>query len=1728
MKSTPNIDRLAQLYGIEEGYLDFRGKTHQISLDTKHALLTTMGVDTTSEQTIAEALAAEECRPWRRLLDPVLVIREPVSPLRVVITIPQARAKSRFVWALREETGQRQQGEVTASNTCLESKEIDGALIERRQIEIFATITPGYHQLTVQEDGSDGALQGELSLIVAPRTCYVPAGLQGDGRVWGPALQLYALRSRRNWGIGDFTDLNRLLEYFSELGAGVVGINPVNALFGHNPCHKNPYSPSSRLYLNPLYLDIEALPDFLESRTAQEAVQDPQFQVGLANLRETELVDYAGVATAKKAVLEIVYQHFRDQHLSANDDRSRAFREFQEKGGKALQLYGLFEALQERFYGDDPSVWGWPVWPEPFRHPAAPAVRRFAEEQRARLEFFLYLQWQASLQLGAVGRRSFELGLNVGLYADLPVSVDAAGAETWIDQDLYAHSARIGAPPDDLNPKGQDWNLPPMIPLRLRDSAYAPFITTLCATMRHAGALRIEHLIGLRRLFWIPPGMEASHGAYVRYPFEELTAIVALESQRHKCLVVGEDLGAVPDEVRDALPPQKIFASRLLYFEKNSNGEFTSAADYPAQALVAASNHDLPTLAGYWQGRDLALRSELGLFSTPELHNSRIISRAMDRTQLLLRLEQSELLPAGSALDPAKFTHMGPELCRAVHALLAHSNSKLLLFQMEDVFGQTEQVNLPGTVDEYPNWQRKLILDLEEWPNDERLTLHTAAIQQQRERGITPMGQGTTWFPDEAGSHIPAATYRFQFNRDFTFNMATELVPYLHDLGISHCYTSPFLKARPGSLHGYDIIDHNTLNPEIGDSNDFNRFSEALRAKSMGLILDMVPNHIGVGSDNQWWMDILENGQSSQFAEFFDIDWQPIKEALRGKVLLPILEDHYGSVLEKGLLVLGFDSEHGNFFITYHEHCMPIDPASYALILGHDIERLEARLQKNDPFSQDLRSLATAFDNLPSHRDTTPNNRKTRLRDKEVQKRNLARLCMENVAISRFIAENTMLFNDTPGETSSYQLLHELLEQQAYRLAYWRVASDEINYRRFFDINDLAALRMENRRVFEKTHHFVLDLIAADRITGLRIDHPDGLYDPGQYYQWLYEAARSRSVYPTGSGDTKAADGAANAPVGIYLVVEKILAVHERLRSSWPVHGTTGYEFATLVGGLFVDNRTEKEMTAHYTRFIGRKIVFDELLYDSKKLIIKGSLASEFTVLANELRRIAEGDWNTRDFTLNTIRDALMEIIACFPIYRTYITAEGIDDDDRRYIEWATAQAKKRSMAADTSVFAFISDVLLNTCGRQKTNATTHKKILAFAMKFQQYTAPVMAKGLEDTSCYIYNRLLAINEVGGDPRQFGASVELFHQANQERAGQWPHAMLGTSTHDSKRSEDVRARLAVLSEIPTLWSQRVRRWSRLNRTAKSRLGPAMAPAKNDEYGLYQILLGAWPLEDLDEAGMATFADRIRQYAIKAVREAKNHSSWININLEYEKATEEFVNHLLAGGKHSHFIEDFLPFQKQVAYYGLLNSLSQLLLRLTAPGVPDIYQGDELWRFDLVDPDNRRPVDYTQRQALLDEMAERFSAAQDKPLEEAVRLLATLTDGKTKLFVIRQTLAFRNLQQALFRKGRYLPLMVTGEHAAHVVAFARLSGKDLALIVVPRMLAGLLGFPATALPVGDIWGNTAIALPEGAPAQYFRNIFTAEQIGTEGDPKEPQLLLSRVLANFPVALLTNNRA
>lgn len=685
------LERRAARCGIAAEYHDIWGRLHATSDATLAALLAEFGAD---------ASAAPAALP------PVAAIAAHATRWSVALGIDGGSRRLR--WTLAEENGARHAGDADCAPP--------GFLLEPG-----LSLPPGYHRLSVE------GLSGETLIIAAPPRCYRPPALAGDGtRVWGPALQLYALRSERNWGIGDFGDLAKLVELAAERGAGIVGLNPLHALFAHNPAHASPYSPSSRLQLNVLYLDVEAIEEFGECEAARRRVRSAGFQARLAQLREAPLVDYAGVAAAKFEILELLYAHFRTRGPSA------AFREFQEQGYRALRLHATYEALQAHFHAQDPATWGWPVWPEAYRDHDSAAVAQFAQAQLERIEYYEYLQWQAERQLAQVSERCRARGLAVGLYLDLAVSVDRAGSDTWAHPDAFALSASVGAPPDEFNPNGQNWGLPPLRPDRLRASGYRLFIDTLRENMRDAGALRIDHVMGLMRLFWIPPGRNAADGTYVSYLLEEMMAIVALESERQRCMVIGEDLGTVADEMRAALARYGILSYRLLYFERGAGGAFRPSAEYPRDALVAVSTHDLATLAGWWSGRDLRLRLELGLFPDQAAYEKQLVERAEERVRLMLALQHAGLLPEGVVVEPTGSQALTPALADGIHAFVAAAPSRVMVVQLEDVIGSTEQANLPGTTAEHPNWKRKLPETLESLAGGERLRGLAATLSKLR------------------------------------------------------------------------------------------------------------------------------------------------------------------------------------------------------------------------------------------------------------------------------------------------------------------------------------------------------------------------------------------------------------------------------------------------------------------------------------------------------------------------------------------------------------------------------------------------------------------------------------------------------------------------------------------------------------------------------------------------------------------------------------------------------------------------------------------------------------------------------------------------------------------------------------------------------------------------------------------------------------------------------------
>jgi (1->4)-alpha-D-glucan 1-alpha-D-glucosylmutase len=1318
--------------------------------------------------------------------------------------------------------------------------------------------------------------------------CYQPEILE-QRRLWGFMTQLYGVRSERNWGIGDFTDLRTLIEIAAGLGAAVVGVNPLHATQG------SPYSPSSRHALNVLYIDVEAVPGYESSDKLRKRLQA---------VRDAELVDYDAVTRIKLEVLEGLFKKNK-------------------KRTKGLRGFALFEALREKF-GD-----GWRSWPKAFQDPSSKDVKDFAKKHADRVAFHAWLQALAREQLDAAQAHARELGMPLGLYVDLALGADRGGAEVWSDQDAYAVGASCGAPPDEFNPRGQDWGLPPYSPRALRAKGYRPFIDLLRANMPVGGALRMDHVMALSRLWWIPQGAKPERGGYVNYPFRELLAILAAESRRARCLVIGEDLGTVPAELRAALNEAAVLSYRPLLFEKDPSGEFCPPDAYPREALVCVTTHDLPTWRGYWEAHDLELRKRLGL--TVDF-DKEISLREAEKERLARALKRENL-----------------DL--SAHMFIARTASKLAMLQPEDVFELLDQANLPGTVDEHPNWRRKLPLALERWHAEPRVAELPVIMAERSMAKVAPRV-------------VPVATYRLQFHKEFRFKDAIKLVPYLASLGISHVYASPFLKARPGSTHGYDVIDHRQVNPEIGTEAELNELIQKLKTNGMGMVLDLVPNHMGVlHADNAWWLDVLEKGRASPYARFFDIDWA------RGKLLLPVLGKHYGEALEE----LKVERKGGKWSLRYFDHKFPLNAKST---------------------------------------------------------RNLERPPRDSLA------------------------LHRLLEKQYYRLAYWRVASDEINYRRFFEITDLAGLRVEDRTVFEATHGLVARLAKRGGIDGVRIDHPDGLADPKEYFERLGELFPRR-----------------------WIVLEKILAEHEKLPRDWPVHGETGYRFVNLLTGVFIDPAAESRVDRIYRRFTGERRTFDEIARDSRYLIMLTTLAAELYMLSTWLARIAAGNRYTRDYTASGLRKALAEIAAQFPVYRTYVSPRGVSASDRGVIEDAVRASRHASRIADPGVFDFVRSVLLleNVPPGSRKN-----EMLRFAMRFQQFTAPVVAKGVEDTAFYRYNRLIALNEVGGHPSHFGLSLKEFHAAAAERAAHWPYTMLGSSTHDTKRSEDVRARLAVLSELGSTWRMALRRWGRMNEAKISR---------SDEYHFYQALVGIWPGEVSRD-----LVERLKAYMLKAAREAKERTSWINPDAEYEKALDGFVEQSLGRGE---FIADVKTTVGRVTHLGLLVGLSQALVKVASPGVPDYYQGTEVWDFSLVDPDNRRPVDYGLRKKLLK--------------EPATNLLQNLADGRAKLHVIRKSLEVRRKFQALFHGARYTPLYADAGREDSLIAFAL--GDGAVVAVAPRLFASLMEDGDMA-PLGmKAWGEARLPL-EGR----YVNVLTGERHEARGQARVAQLL-----ATFPVAFL-----
>ncbi|MEB3358344.1 MAG: malto-oligosyltrehalose synthase [Synechococcales bacterium] len=937
---------------------------------------------------------------------------------------------------------------------------------------------------------------------------------------------------------------------------------------------------------------------------------------------------------------------------------------------------------------------------------------------------------------------------------------------------------------------------------------------------------------------------------------------------------------------------------------------------------------------------------------------------------------------------------------------------------------------------------------------------------------------------------IPVATYRIQFNSDFRFADAEAIAPYLQLLGVSTLYASPIFRARGGSSHGYDVVDPRRISAELGDRPALESLVNTLHDHQITWLQDIVPNHMAYDSTNPFLMDVMEYGPNSEYYNFFDIQWEHPYSDIEGKVLAPLLGDFYGKCLERGEIQIDYGES--GLHVNYYSLKFPLRIESYSQLITHDLGRLRRHLGREHPDFIKLMGILYLLKSAIA--DTSDR----QYRDQVAFVKGLLwELYQSNPDIKDFIDHNIEIFNgvkngaktdpdesDTSG-TARFDLLHGMLSDQYFRLSFWKVGAEELNYRRFFTVNELICVSVDDPKVFEITHSLIKDLVDEEVFDGVRIDHIDGLYHPKRYLERLRKHLGS-----------------------VYITVEKILEPGETLPEDWPVQGTSGYEFLNHMNGLFCQSSNEAAFTRIYYQFTEMDESYHELEVACKRLIADKNLAGDVENLANLLKQIASRHRYASDFTLSGLRRAIVEVLVMFPVYRTYITTDGINERNRTYVQ-RVIQAAKRHAPDYVNEIDFIGRLFLLEYD-DYLSEDEKAQWIHFVMLMQQFSGPLMAKGVEDTLLYIYHRLLSLNEVGGSPQRFGVTLSDFHGFNQQQVTSWPHSMNASSTHDTKRSEDVRARLNVLSEIPDEWEAMVKGWQQMNQSYKRQEGDRTIPDANDEYFLYQTLVGAFPFEPVD---LANFTDRIRQYVIKAVREAKVHTAWLRPDTDYEEGFVEFVDAILAPREDNEFLAQLQSFQSRIAFYGMVNGLSQVLLKMTAPGVPDLYQGTEMWDFSLVDPDNRRPVDYDHR---LHELQELNKWA-DRDLPALLDNLCSYpTDGRIKLYLTARVLAARAAYPEIFQDGDYTPVRVTGTHADRVVAFVREAGDRRALTVVPRFLTDLVK-PGT-LPLGkDLWDDTALELTGLSPTEWT-NLLTQEAIAPQ-----PSLPVGIVLSQFPVALL-----
>jgi len=941
---------------------------------------------------------------------------------------------------------------------------------------------------------------------------------------------------------------------------------------------------------------------------------------------------------------------------------------------------------------------------------------------------------------------------------------------------------------------------------------------------------------------------------------------------------------------------------------------------------------------------------------------------------------------------------------------------------------------------------------------------------------------------------IPISTYRLQFNQQLRFADVKQLIPYLHDLGITDVYASPLLQAKKGSTHGYDVTDPSHLNSELGSNEEFDAMVQELQFHGMGLLLDLVPNHMAASGENPWWMDLLEDGPRSAYASYFDVDWHPPSRSLENRVLLPILGKPYAQVIEGRELLLSYAQS--GFSLHYFDFVLPIAVRSYGRILGYRQDRLERTLRPDSAVLQEFHGILAAVAQIPSPASALLEAAGERRQHREAIKERLWRLYTDVAEVKRFVDGNIRLFNGKRGAPSTFLLMDQLLSEQAYELAFWRSANEEINYRRFFTISDLVGVRVEDPVTFEAEHSVVLRLACKGMVTGFRIDHIDGLRDPLGYLRRLQERLRP--------------DESNARPREFYVVVEKILSAEESLPAEWPVHGTSGYDFLNAVNGVFVDASNLPILADTYARFISERIHFPDLAHRKKKQVMESLLSVEMRTLGRHLSVLAEQDRYARELSRDELTQALVETTACLTRYRSYIRGFEIKTQEQLAIENAVREAQRRNPTVCPECFRFLREVLLLEPGSHLLPEQRESR-LAFVMSWQQFTGPICAKGVEDSALYVYNRLISLNEVGGAPERDDMSMAGFHEFVRKRRTKWPFTLNTTMTHDAKRAEDVRARINVLSELPVEWERCLINWSRWNESKCQVVNGVRTPERNEEALLYQTLIGSWPTL---ERNCACYRRRIQDFMVKAVREAMVHTRWTVPNLDHERALVDFVASILEESPENCFLPDFIRFAERVAWHGALNSLSQLLIKIASPGVADFYQGTELWDLRLVDPDNRRPVDFGMRKQWLASLSEGTPCLSE--------LVGHWQDGRIKMYVMQKGLEFRRDHASLVLRGDYRSLAVEGPQRDCVVAFGRRYRGDWSVAIAPRLTSGLAdeGQP----PVGaTVWGRTRIVLPKRSPERWI-NVFDGQVLSATDDENGKSLRVGDLLREFPVALLT----